>query len=91
MIKKKNLLNSGFCRPSGPQSENQRKRKESQVFRPCQRTKKHVEIKGDNDSNCNWRAWKGLLRLEKRTGRVGNQRTNRGHTDYSIIEIVKEY
>ena len=38
--KNEKLSNSGFCHPGGPLSENQRKRKERQVLRPCQRTKK---------------------------------------------------
>ena len=37
--KKKNLLNSGLCHPSRPQSENQRKQTGRQVLRPCQRNK----------------------------------------------------
>ena len=38
--KRENLPTSGLCRPGGPQSKNQRKRKEREVLRPCQRTKK---------------------------------------------------
>ena len=39
IIKKENLPSSGLSRPDGPQSENQRKQKERQVFRPCLRTR----------------------------------------------------
>ena len=46
-------------------SENQRKPKERQVLRPCQRTKKAVEHKDDSDINCNWYTWNSLQRLEK--------------------------
>ena len=38
--KKESLPNSGLSRPSGPQSENLRKRKERQILGPCLRTKK---------------------------------------------------
>ena len=31
-----------------------RKRRETQVQRPCQRTEEAVEHKGDSDANCNW-------------------------------------
>ena len=34
------LSNSGLCRPVGQQSENQRKRKGTQILRTCKRTKK---------------------------------------------------
>ena len=34
--------------------ENQRKRKERQVLRPCQRTKKPLELEGNGDTNCKW-------------------------------------
>ena len=54
-----NLPYRGFCRPSRPQSENQRKRKERQIPGPCLRTKKAEEHKDDGDTNCNWRAWNG--------------------------------
>ena len=49
-----NLLYCGFWPPSGLQSENQRKRKERQVLRPCQRSKKVVEHGDNSDNNCNW-------------------------------------
>ena len=38
--KKENLPNSRLCCPGQPQRENQRKEKERQVLRLCQRTKK---------------------------------------------------
>ena len=38
--KEKKLPNYGLCRPDRPKSENQRKRKERQVLRPGQKTKK---------------------------------------------------
>ena len=45
--KKENLPYSGFGNPGRPQRENQRKRKERQVFRPWQKTKKSMEHKSD--------------------------------------------
>ena len=38
-----NLLCTGFYHPNGPQSENQRQRKEIQLLKTLQRTKKAVE------------------------------------------------
>ena len=38
-------MNNGLCRPGQPQSENQRKRKEIQVFRPWQRINKRGNMK----------------------------------------------
>ena len=49
--KKENLLNRGFCRSSGPQSKNQRKRTKRQILRPCQRTEKGIEHAVDTDTN----------------------------------------
>ena len=37
---KKDLLSSGLCCPGGPQSENERKRKDQQILGPCQTAKK---------------------------------------------------
>ena len=47
------------------QTENQRKRKETQIFKPCQRTEKTMEHESEGNANCNWCAWKipkGFLR-----------------------------
>ena len=55
--KKENFAYSGLYRHSGPQNENQRKQKERQVLRPCQRTEKVVENEGDSNPNCIWRTW----------------------------------
>ena len=85
--KNENLLYSGFCCPSRQQSENQRRWKERLVLRPCQRTKKAVKHEGDSDTKCNWTAWNRPQRLGKGTGRVGNQKTNRDHSNYCIAEI----
>ena len=49
--KKEILLNNSLCRPSRPQNEIKRKRKE----RPCQRTKK---ITMEHKGNCNQCTWK---------------------------------
>ena len=55
--RKKNVLNSRLCRPSGQQSKIERKRKESQVLRPCQRTYKAMEHEVDGDTDYNLSAW----------------------------------
>ena len=39
------MSNSVLCRPGEPQSENQRKRKERQILRPCKRIKKVMDLK----------------------------------------------
>ena len=46
-------MNRGQYRPNGLESENQRKRKERQVLRPCRRTKKVIEHEVDCDTNYN--------------------------------------
>ena len=51
------LLFCGLGFPNGTQRENQRKRKERQIFRPYQRTKKAVEQEANCDTNCNWSSW----------------------------------
>ena len=78
---------SEFCRPSGPQSENQRKQKERQVLRPYQTTKNAVKHEGDGDTNCNWHTRNSPQRLGKVTGRDANNTMNQDHPDYNIVEI----
>ena len=63
--KKKKPVESGFCDPAGPLSENQRKRKERQVLRPRQRTKRVEDHEGDHNTNLNWCTWNGLQKLKK--------------------------
>ena len=49
---KKSLQSRRFCRSGGLQSRNERKRKDWQIFRSWQKTKKkNVEDEGDNDTN----------------------------------------
>ena len=57
-------------------SENQRKRKERQVFRHCQRTEKAMEYESDGNIDYNWCAWNDPQKLDKKAGRV----TNRGRS-----------
>ena len=64
-FKNENLPPCGFCRPSGPPSQSERKRKERQVRRPYQRSKKAVEYEGDGDTNSNWRTWNGFPKAWK--------------------------
>ena len=45
--------------------KNQRKQKETQVLRPCLRTKKSVKHEGDSDTNCNRHTWNDLWRVRK--------------------------
>ena len=48
-----------------------------------------MEHEGDDDTNCNWGAWNNLQSLGKVAGGVGNKKTNRYHSNYSIIEVVQ--
>ena len=85
---KGNLPNCGFYRPGGAPSENKRKRKERQVFRPCYGTiKKTMELKSNGDTNFEWCTRNTPQRYDKWTGRLRNQRTSRDHSDYSIVKI----
>ena len=53
--KKKNReLNRELCFPGGQHDEN-KKWREWQVLRPCQRINKALKHKGDGDTNCNCR------------------------------------
>ena len=84
--KKKNLPYSGLNRFGGAQSPHQRKRKEVRVLGPCQRAKKVLKHEGDGNINCCWYARNGPQRLRKETRRIENQKKNRDHPDYSIVE-----
>ena len=74
---------------SGPQKENQRKRKEIQVLKACQRTKKVVAHESVGNTNCKWHTWNGPQRLEKRTRRGGDRRRNRDYPDYTSTRILR--
>ena len=78
---------SGLYLPSGPQSENQKKRNERQVLGVFQRTKKVLEHDCDGATNYNWHTWNGLEKLGKVVERVGNSRPNRDHLNSKIVEI----
>ena len=43
-----NLPSCGFCRPGGPQSENQKKRKEGEVLEPRKRTRKAMGYEAED-------------------------------------------
>ena len=79
-------MNSGLSCPGRPPSEDQRKPKEINTY-ILPKNKKAVEHEGDSGTSGNWCTWNGLQRLDKGAVRAGNQRTNRDHPDYSIIEI----
>ena len=49
--------------------------------------KKSVEHLGDDDSDCSWCTWNGLQNLGKRTGKIGNQRKNRDHSEGNTVKI----
>ena len=50
--------------------------------------KKAMEHEDNGDTNCDWHAWNSPQRLSKGAGRVGNWKTNRDHSKYSIIKSV---
>ena len=41
----------------------------------------------DGDTNCDWCTWNNKETIGKGTGKLGNQRKNRNHIDYSIVKI----
>ena len=85
--KRENQPKSKLCHSSRPQCENQRKRKERQVLRPCQRTKKVIEHESDGDTNCNWYTRNDSYRLGKEAERFRTQKTSGDHPNYHIIKI----
>ena len=48
-----------------------------------------MKHEGDDDTNLYEQAYISLQRLEKETGRLGNQRMNREHLDYSTVEVAQ--
>ena len=80
------MPNSGLCYSCKPHSENQRKQKERQVLRSCQRTKKAMEYESDSDTNRYWYTRNNSQRLGKGIGRVSNQKTIGDHRDYGIVK-----
>ena len=46
-----------------------------------------MEYECDGDISCSWRTWNSTQKLRKRTGRVRNQRTNQGHSDYRFVRV----
>ena len=80
---------SEVCHPSRPQSENQRKLKERQVFGIWQRTEKVVEY--ESDSNTNRRAKNVPRRIGKEDGSVEYWVTNRDQPNYSHVEIGRNF
>ena len=50
--------------------ETQRKLKERQVLRPCQRTKKVIKHEGDSDTNYNWCTREGPQSFNEGLGSV---------------------
>ena len=51
------------------------------------KTEKAVEHEGEGYANGSWCTWHSPQTLEKRNERVENWRSNRGHLDFSIVEI----
>ena len=83
-------MNIGLCRPGGSQIENQRKRKERQVLRPCKRTKTVMEHGGDGDTDCIWCTWNDPQLLGNEAGRVGNRWTSRDYPIHCIAKNVQD-
>ena len=54
-----------------PDSENQRKRKERQLFGPGKKTKKAVAYVVDSDTSCNGHTFNGPQMLKKLNGILG--------------------
>ena len=75
------------------QSENKRKRNETQVLRPCQKAKKKkgLEHDSDDDTKCKWRFRNDHQRIGKGTEMVGNRRTSRDHPKYRVSQYIYIY
>ena len=68
--KRENLPTYGFCRSSGPQSENENNLREIQVLGPCQRIKEAEEHEGDGNTSCGWCTRNGHKKLGKGIGKI---------------------
>ena len=86
--KEKNIPNCRLCHPGGSQYENQKERKERQVFGPCQRTKRTLEH--DDGTNYNSCTQNDPQMLDKGAGRVGNRRTTELLISARILRRVME-
>ena len=62
-------------------------KKIGKILGHCLKTKKAVKHEGDSDTNCSWCTWNSSQRLVKGRRRIENQRKNRDHPEYNIIEI----
>ena len=87
---KENYRYSGYCRLSGPQIKNQRKKKQRQLLVTSLGSKKVMEHEGDGDTNCSWCTCNSLQKLRKWGGTVGNQWTNWSHQNHGIAEIFQD-
>ena len=64
LTRRKKMSSKGFC-VSVYQNENERKRKERQIFGSCLRAGKTVEYESVDDTNCSWCVWNDLQRPGK--------------------------
>ena len=46
-----------------------------------------MEHERDGNTNCIWRTLNNPRGIDNGTGRLGNKKTSRDHSDYSIIKI----
>ena len=92
--KKENLSSCRLRRPSRPQSENKRKRKERKILAPTKNyppnppQKNTMDYEGDCDTNSKWHAPSNPQMLGKETGRLRNKRTSRDHPNYNISSLI---
>ena len=84
---KENLSNSRLWHTGGPQSENQRKRKQRQVLRACQRTKKLWNMKMTVTPIIIGVSLSSLQKLDKESSSVGNGWMNVDNLNYWITKI----
>ena len=49
-----------------------------------------MKYESDGDTDSNWCPWNGPERLCKWTGKVGNRRTDRHYSNYSIPKIGRD-
>ena len=81
------LTNKGTCRIMDLADPADQIVKKRHVLRPCQNNEKAVEHEGYGDTSWYRRTWKSLQRLEKKSGRVVYQRTDRENPRYIIVKI----
>ena len=67
--------------------ENWTKQKQIKIYTMRENSKKTMEHEGDGDTNSNRCTWNNPQRIDKGSGRHGNNQLSWDHPDYSFIKI----